>query len=584
MWFTGGELITFYSYKGGTGRTMALANAAYLLAKAYPQGRVLAVDWDLEAPGLHRYFRGYSRTAEGQPQALTTEEWQQAPGLIELFTAMRHQLGGSNVGSSEDEAQRVLDGISFHRFVHETDVAGLDVLKAGRFDEGYGERVITFSWEDLHNRSPHLIRAFGQLLATKYRYVLVDSRTGITDTSGICTSILPDKLVLVFTPNRQSLFGAIEMGRRAAQYRLQTDDLRSLILYPLPARIEASEPVLRDWWRLGNADADIPGYQPLFETLFRELYALEECALDAYFTEVQVQHVPRFAYGEEIAARVESGDRLSLTRSLEAFLERLVGQRTPWVSNQTDEHVETRLANQSSEWFQERRQKAETRLRAKDLRGFLESCVTIAPELDYFAHKELYSAAERAQVWGVGWPIGAVLPASPEERPRLLADGIEAEIEESDSYDMWSLRGDGSFYFLRNYEEEGEYLLADDRVERVTELLLYCQRLYTFLRVPNWFKLHVDLRFAGLRGRELGQRVPDLPDGLIRLAGASVEDEAEAKIVTEIGRIRVDLKNLVTELCRPLFLRFMFFELSDFEFNRLIEKNLRNWGFLSVSE
>ncbi len=49
-----GQVITFYSYKGGTGRTMALANVAWILAaNGY---RVLAVDWDLESPGLHRFF------------------------------------------------------------------------------------------------------------------------------------------------------------------------------------------------------------------------------------------------------------------------------------------------------------------------------------------------------------------------------------------------------------------------------------------------------------------------------------------------------------------------------------------------
>ena len=47
-----GRIITFYSYKGGTGRTMALANTAWILAaNGY---RVLAADWDLEAPGLGR--------------------------------------------------------------------------------------------------------------------------------------------------------------------------------------------------------------------------------------------------------------------------------------------------------------------------------------------------------------------------------------------------------------------------------------------------------------------------------------------------------------------------------------------------
>src|SRR6266704_3522755 len=52
-----GTLVTFYSYKGGVGRTMALANIATLLASWGK--RVLIVDWDLEAPGIeHFFFRG----------------------------------------------------------------------------------------------------------------------------------------------------------------------------------------------------------------------------------------------------------------------------------------------------------------------------------------------------------------------------------------------------------------------------------------------------------------------------------------------------------------------------------------------
>src|SRR3989442_12771377 len=54
---TPGQIITFYSYKGGTGRSMALANVAWILASN--GHRVLMVDWDLEAPGLHRYFSNF---------------------------------------------------------------------------------------------------------------------------------------------------------------------------------------------------------------------------------------------------------------------------------------------------------------------------------------------------------------------------------------------------------------------------------------------------------------------------------------------------------------------------------------------
>ena len=46
---TDGKIVTFYSYKGGTGRTMALANVAWILAS---NGlKVLVVDWDLDSPG-----------------------------------------------------------------------------------------------------------------------------------------------------------------------------------------------------------------------------------------------------------------------------------------------------------------------------------------------------------------------------------------------------------------------------------------------------------------------------------------------------------------------------------------------------
>jgi MinD-like ATPase involved in chromosome partitioning or flagellar assembly len=52
-----GRIITFYSYKGGTGRSMILANVAWILASNGK--RVLILDWDLEAPGLHHYLRPY---------------------------------------------------------------------------------------------------------------------------------------------------------------------------------------------------------------------------------------------------------------------------------------------------------------------------------------------------------------------------------------------------------------------------------------------------------------------------------------------------------------------------------------------
>src|SRR5687768_8031580 len=61
-----GAIITFYSYKGGTGRSMAVANVACLLAKSVlkQSQKILVMDWDLEAPGLHRYFTATAEQAD----------------------------------------------------------------------------------------------------------------------------------------------------------------------------------------------------------------------------------------------------------------------------------------------------------------------------------------------------------------------------------------------------------------------------------------------------------------------------------------------------------------------------------------
>lgn len=46
------KTITFYSYKGGVGRTLALANFARHLA-SHDNKKVFVLDLDLEAPGVH---------------------------------------------------------------------------------------------------------------------------------------------------------------------------------------------------------------------------------------------------------------------------------------------------------------------------------------------------------------------------------------------------------------------------------------------------------------------------------------------------------------------------------------------------
>ena len=115
-----GKIVTFYSFKGGTGRTMALANVAWILAS---NGlKVLVVDWDLDSPGLHRYFHPFLDPAK---VAAT-------PGIIELITdyAWDATQGGDRSPDwvrklRADHAARHLPGLGVPRRRH----AGLRVRR-----------------------------------------------------------------------------------------------------------------------------------------------------------------------------------------------------------------------------------------------------------------------------------------------------------------------------------------------------------------------------------------------------------------------------------------------------------------------
>ena len=295
-----GQIITFYSYKGGTGRTMALANLACLLARSEPASgpaatpRVLAIDWDFEAPGLHRYFQRYL-----EPNS--AKRFQEAQGCLELFEQLgreRSTYDPKDFVANRQRAKLWFEARDLEPYLLPTSFPGLSLIKAGRFDGTYPRRVSEFRWDDLFHATVGLFAGFADFLRSRFDYVLVDSRTRVTDTSGICTMLLPDKLVVVFTPNQQSLTGIENLAAEAVAYRKRSPDGRPLTIFPLPSRVETARPQLLEAWRNGgSADPSIAallppemfGYQPVFERLFAELYARPVIHLDEYFNEVMIR-------------------------------------------------------------------------------------------------------------------------------------------------------------------------------------------------------------------------------------------------------------------------------------------------------
>lgn len=182
--------ITFYSYKGGVGRSLALANTAALLVKR--GRRVVLIDFDLEAPGLDS-FKDFESIA-GQA------------GVVEYVTEFK------NTNRAPDISKFI------HRCPLEGQVRGqLWIMPAGKKGPTYNACREDIQWAELYESG------LGQPFIDNWKaaigrhcqpdYVFVDSRTGLTDVGGICTLHLPDLVVMLFGLNQQNIDGVAAVAK-----------------------------------------------------------------------------------------------------------------------------------------------------------------------------------------------------------------------------------------------------------------------------------------------------------------------------------------------------------------------------------
>lgn len=302
-----GRIVTFYSYKGGTGRSMALANIAWILASN--GHRVLAIDWDLEAPGLHRYFRPF----------LLDQGVHSSPGLIDMLINYAIEVMTpveEGVALANDwyvpltDISRYTTSLKWEFFPGEGTV---DLMPAGQQDESYPSRVTSFDWEDFYNRLGGwgFLEALKARLRKSYDYILIDSRTGVSDTSGICTVQMPDALAVCFTYNIQSIEGAAAIAISVQEQRQKLG--LSVRIFPVPMRVEQQETD-----RLAEV-------QPIARRAFSATLEAQGLFGADYWKIIEVPYFTWYAYMEVLAPFHDEPGRPS---SLLAALERVSGVLT----------------------------------------------------------------------------------------------------------------------------------------------------------------------------------------------------------------------------------------------------------------
>ncbi len=193
-------VVTFYSFRGGVGRTMALVNIGAYLASL--GRRVLLVDFDLESPGLPKYDLSRPQSIDG--------------GVVEFISTY---LKSGEVPDVND-------------YVYPSDTfpgtgGKLWIMPAGKEDDSYQQRLNQINWAELYEKRD------GYLLMEDLRvqwdkqlgaeYVLIDSRTGYTDIAGICTRQLPDEVCMMFMPNKQNLDGLVNVVKKIREQSTMPD-------------------------------------------------------------------------------------------------------------------------------------------------------------------------------------------------------------------------------------------------------------------------------------------------------------------------------------------------------------------------
>lgn len=230
------KIVTFYSYKGGVGRTMSLANVAFL--SALDGLKVLVMDWDMEAPGLVYYFRGLHDAAEAKSLKNTRGlldifwDWSSSAESAQSDADVQALFRGVESGEVFKECVRPLVGPGLFKGKLKLDYISAGALTIGADKLLYEDALSKFSWSDFFDKyaGGAVLEYIKSWSKAEYDLILIDSRTGFADVAGICTMQMPDEVALCFVLNRQNIDG---IARVASAIRERRNEEVGLLAVPM---------------------------------------------------------------------------------------------------------------------------------------------------------------------------------------------------------------------------------------------------------------------------------------------------------------------------------------------------------------
>jgi hypothetical protein len=299
-------IVPFYSFKGGVGRSMALANVARWFQMSGLNVRV--IDWDLEAPGIDTFFFD-------DPQAL--EQVRGKIGLIDILRdyAARHEdltlPPEDNDRLAALTKQLSAETLPFVDAPWPSPSGAAPLKKPGKLQflgagrraganfAAYAEAVQSFDWSELYAEKDGLnfFMWLREQLLKEADVVLIDSRTGVTEMGGIATRLLADVVVSLIAPNKQNLEGArglapsFELDPELAKAR----EDRALRLLPVPSRVDMSSE-LKD------------RFASEFSVFAGKYWPADLAGAPSQPWDLRIPYITKYAYEEQLAIGANGGD------------------------------------------------------------------------------------------------------------------------------------------------------------------------------------------------------------------------------------------------------------------------------------
>ncbi len=292
-------IISFFSYKGGVGRTQLMANTGACLFYEFNK-RVLLIDWDLEAPGLGFFFKNI------------TENGTQS-SVIDLFEAYMVYMD-----TQETDVQTTIPTFDtpYLQKYQETEHGCLHLVLSPN-TAAYFDKLHLFDWERFYKNydGKNYIEWLKEDLKSKYDYILIDSRTGRTPYGGIVNTQMAELSVFVIAPNLQNFNGCLavmqsleqsDYVKKGYRKREQDKDNRPLIM-PILSRVDQDADLKQsvNHWTEKFRDDFGTHYRHLLENIEPDTSDIHEDIDKNYIANTLLPYNKSVAFGENLLFPVE---------------------------------------------------------------------------------------------------------------------------------------------------------------------------------------------------------------------------------------------------------------------------------------